>query len=196
MSSLINLYKNDKKTDNYTLEDIILIHIKAENSNNFKDSIDTYHSNIFRGYRTTSGYNNRYKKYILDNEIQFPSGISILPIVFHMSNGNEKLARMESTLVCTHPQTLLANEAVITLYKTKNMEDVKKVLKEDEVLLSCCSYDPSITFSDLNFLNGWCRHYLLIVIYAFNGWDTLSNDFDSQRDQLKIYLYTLCSNFF
>lgn len=145
---------------------LIKAHIQAENICSTKNEIDKFHSYLFRDYRTMTGYKRRFKKY--NDEKLFPYGTAILGVVSIMIyHNNPTLAYQEAKLICPHPQSLLACEAVIALFTHNSLEHVIKLLEKDIRLVGVCS--PIET--NVTFLPNWCRHYLLAAISGFMKWD-------------------------
>lgn len=167
---------------------LILAHIKAENKYATKNKIDKYHSYLFRDYHTILGYKNRYKKYNNDIDTIFPYGTSVLGVVAIMIyHNNPSLARLEATLICPHPQSLLICEAIITLFSQKSLDSVTKLLSVDASLLNTCK----MIQTNVSFIPDWCRHYLLAVIYGFMKWP-----FDSKHIPILKFIYSMTLNHF
>lgn len=170
MTDYTDMIKKLNRKD-FDKKKLIGIHIRLEKSAPKKNTIDKYHTLLYRGYSTHIGYNRRFDKYNSNADLSgiFPHGIGILGVsLIMLYHKDEDLARIESSLSCIHEQSLLACEAVITLFKHRDMERVKEVLKDDKILLSTCFPDIQ---TNLKFCEGWCRHYLLVLIYGFNEWD-------------------------
>tara|TARA_B110000908_G_scaffold53834_1_gene65613 strand:+ start:6211 stop:6825 length:615 start_codon:yes stop_codon:yes gene_type:complete len=163
---IVNLKKiNTKKVKK---DDIVIAHIRAEEQLKQKNEIDEYHSNLFRGYNTVKGYNFRIKKFSTDSDIYYPYGTALLGVVTIMKElSSPELARLEASLICSHPQALLSAEALITLMETKNIDKVLEVVKDDKRLYEVCNGDYSLKTTNVEFQQEWCRHYLLAAMDAY-----------------------------
>lgn len=167
---------------------LILAHIKAEASYKNKNKIDKFHSYLFRDYTTIIGYNKRYQKYNNDIDTVFPYGTAILGVVIIMIYHNDpKLAEIEASLICPHPQSLLACQAVIDLFTKKDLESITCLLNHDQRLSDC------VIQSDTNvaFVSDWCRHYLKAVISGFKN-----QTFDHKHIPILKLIYLITQNHF
>ena len=151
-------------------EKLIMLHIKAESKSIQKNSIDKYHSILFRNIKTIRGYKSRYYKYNSDTSRAFPYGTSILGVCAIMYYHNdENLARVESKIICNHPQSLLVSEAIIELFKTKSLEKLKEIVKDD-IVLSKILHQDHCSNHYLNFLPNWAARHFLVAVYSKLGY--------------------------
>ena len=175
-------------TKKITQKKLIELHIKAEN-NGKKDDIDEYHSELFRGYSTIRGYQLRIKKIS-----PYPYGTPILGVLFIMYFfDDEELARKEASIICSHPQTLLACNALITLMKNKSLDDVREMVKDDEQLLAVCNDKIDFKKTNYHFLPLWCRHYFL---FAMAGYFSLPLPSGIQHPHILYLIYCIVRDTF
>ena len=168
MTELIDLLSNLQE-EQMNKESLIMLHIKAESKYKTKNCIDKYHTYLFRDIKTSMGYRIRYKKYNTDIDTCFPYGTAILGVcaIMHFHN-NPDLARLESELICSHPQSRLANEGIIVLYQTNSLEETKKMVEKDPILLQACQ--PHSLDKNLLFLQNWVARYFLAAVYGKMKW--------------------------
>lgn len=165
------LYKELSKLNKKSKKEALLMaHIRAENNNdgNVYFPVDEYHSLIFKGYSTTRGYNHRFKKYDTDANIPYPYGTGMVGAAIIMATiGCPKLAMMEAKLICSHPQSLMAADALISLMENKNINKMLQIVDTDKELSKVCRGEVSFKKTNLDFLPLWCRHYLLVAVEAY-----------------------------
>lgn len=149
-------------------EDLIMAHIKAENSVNEKNHIDELHSLLFKGYATLRGYACRSKKYNVENDLQYPYGLPILGVALIMKKlNNPHLARIEASLLTSQKQSLLAAEALIQLMHYRDISVAKEVVKDDKELSKVMDGMYSLRQTNVDFLPEWVRHYLLAAMDGY-----------------------------
>ncbi len=102
---------------------------------------------------------------------------------------NAELAYIETDLLCKHSQSKTACMAVIKLFQTKDIDVIKKILKDDEQLLSICDGPKR---SNVEFLPQWVRHYFASCIYAFNDWPKIN----FVKSPILIRIYDICHSHF
>lgn len=182
MTELIDMLSNLNE-EQINKEKLIMIHIKAESKYKTKNCIDKYHTYLFRDIKTLIGYRSRYRKYNVDPDTSFPYGTAILGVCVIMhSYNNPDLARLESELICSHPQSILASEGIITLYQTNSLDETKKVVKKDPILLQVC--EEKNTNVNLLFLQHWVVQYFLAAVYGKMNWK-----FEQKHTQILDLIY-------
>ena len=151
-------------------DELIMCHIKAEERFTHKNEIDEFHSNLFRGYTTLKGYKFRYKKFNTDGMIRYPYGTALLGVALIMDKFKDpNMARMEAQILCTHSQSLLAVEALIALMEKKDLHTVLQLVNYDKEIYKVCRGDYTLETTNVDFMQEWCRHYLLAALDGYRN---------------------------